>query len=202
MKTMPALSIKQGRIVVADKDEYMPVGEPVEVLRGLEKKGHEEFYIIDIEGLEKNKIQIETVSRLAEEFTLWIDGGFRNEGVVEDALILGVEIAVMGTKSIKSMEEIRKAVEMSESIAVCVDYFSGVLKWGNVPEDMGEIARILADYSVKKVIFSNLSEKAPWKEALKTFRDFELWFGGNLPENLDFEGIEGIIVPYSRFIQS
>ena len=202
MKRIPALSIKGGNIVIAENGNYVPAGEPVEVLRDLEKKGHEEFYIVDIEGIEKNKIQIETVSRLAEEFALWMDGGFREVGVVEDALILGVETAVIGTKSVRSMDEIRKAAEMSENIAVCVDYFSGILKWGDIPEDMGEIARILADYGVKKVIFSNLSDDAPWEEALKTFKDFELWFGGNLPDNPDFEDVEGMIMPYSRLIHS
>ncbi len=198
MEKMLALSVKDGKAVVIENEDYLPVGDPVEIMRRLKKEGYENFYILDIEGIERNRMQINLIERLADEFHIWVDAGFRDVGGAEDALILGAEIAVIGTKSIRGMEEVRKAVELSENIAVCIDYFSGILKWGDLPENMDRIAEVLLDYGVKKLIFSNLGETAPWREIPDRFKGFELWLAGNLPEKTDFEGVAGIIIPYSR----
>ena len=199
MQKIPALSIRGRKVVITEEDGYVPVGEPVEILRDLERRGFERFYIMDIEGIERNRMQMDVIERLASEFNIWVEGGFRDVGGAEDALVLGAEMAVMASKSIKSMEEVRKAVELSDNIVFSVDHFRGILRWGDVPEEMDAIAGLLRDYRVKKVVFSNLgeAESAPISDALRTFSDFQLWLGGNLPDT-EFQGIEGVIIPYSR----
>jgi phosphoribosylformimino-5-aminoimidazole carboxamide ribonucleotide (ProFAR) isomerase len=201
MQKIPALSIRKKKVVVTEGDEYIPVGEPVKILRDLEKKGYERFYIVDIEGIERNKIQIELIDRLASEFSIWLDGGFRDVGVIEDGLVLGAEIAVISSKSIKSVDEIRKAAELSDNLAFSVDYFNGILKWGDIPEDMEAISQILKSYGIKRVIFANLGDEegAPVEKAMEIFRDFELWLAGNIPQRYESdERIEGMIIPYSK----
>jgi len=201
MERIPALSIRRKKVVITRGDEYIPVGEPVKILRNLEKKGYERFYIVDIEGIERNKMQIEIIDRLASEFTIWLDGGFRDVGVIEDALVLGSEIAVISSKSIRSVDEIRKATELSENLAFSVDYFNGILKWGDIPDDMEAISQILNSYGLKRVIFTNIGDEkeAPVKKAIEIFRDFELWLAGNIPKEYDNEErLKGIIIPYSR----
>ncbi len=205
MEVMPAVSIKRKKVVIIEGDEYVPVGEPVDILRNLEKNGYERFYIMDIEGIEKNKMQIPIIDRLASEFTIWLDGGFRKVGEIEDALVLGAEMAVVSSKSIRSMEEVRKATEISDNIVFSVDYFNGILKWGDVPDDMDGLSKALKSCGVKRVIFANLGDegRAPFDEAIEIFRDFELWLGGRVPERyMEQESIKGIIVPYSRIIEA
>ena len=201
MEVMPAVSIKRKKVVIIEGDEYVPVGEPVDILRELERKGYERFYIMDIEGIERNRMQIPVIDRLASEFTIWLDGGFRKLGDIEDGLVLGAEMAVVSSKSIRSMEEVRKATELSENIVFSVDHFNGILKWGDVPDDMGELSTALKSCGVKRVIFANLGDegRAAFDEAVDIFRDFELWLGGRVPERyMEHKSIRGIIVPYSR----
>ncbi len=202
MEKMPALSVKDGKAVVIKNEDYLPVGDPVKMMRNLKKDGYEKFYILDIEGIERNRMQINLIERLPDEFNIWVDAGFRDVGGVEDALILGAKIAVIGTKSIRSLEEVKKAVELSENIAVSVDHFYGILKWGDIPGDFDSIAEPLRDWGVDRIVFSNLGGFVSWKDVIGRFRDFELWLGGNLPEKMEFEGVYGIIVPYSKLSQS
>ena len=204
MEQIPAISIKRKKVVVTEGEEYVTVGEPVDILRDLERKGYERFYIMDIEGIERNRMQIPIIDRLASEFLIWLDGGFRKVGEVEDGLVLGAEMAVISSKSIRSMEEVRKATELSENIVFSVDYFNGILKWGDVPDDMDGLSKALKSCGVKRVILANLGDEegAPFDEAVDIFRDFELWLGGRVPERyMEHESIKGIIVPYSKIME-
>ncbi len=203
MQLIPAISIRKKRVVITEEGEYLPVGEPIEVLRALEKEGYELFYIMDMDGVEKNRMQIPVIERIAAEFRIWLDGGFRTVGDVEDALVLGAEMAVISSKNIRSMEDVRRAHELSDNLIFSADYFEGILKWGNVPDNLEDMAEELGEIGLKRVIFTVLGKDAPVDNVIELFsKDFQLWLGGNIDIER-YEGderIEGLIIPYSRLM--
>ena len=50
-----------------------------------------EIYILDLDGIEKNKPNLCTYQKLTKKTELWIDSGPRNEGDIVDNLMAGAE---------------------------------------------------------------------------------------------------------------
>ncbi len=193
MNRIPEIHIRNGEVVSEKNGEYTVLGNPVKIMRDM--SGFDEFYIVDLEGLEKNRLQMDVISRLGEEFTIWVEGGFRRVGDVADALVLGAETAVISTKTVESMEEIRKSAELSEHLAVCIDYADGkIIGWGAIPERLEEMAEHLRTLCIRKVLFSNTGKYAPADDVLSMFDDFEVWLKGNLPDVP--ESVNGLIIPH------
>ena len=193
MNRIPELHIRNGKVVTEKNGEYIALGNPVKMMRDMD---FDEFYIVDIEGIEKNRLQMDVISRLGEEFTIWVEGGFRRVGDVADALVLGAETAVISTRTVESMEVIRKSAELSEHLAVCIDYADGkIIGWGAIPKKLEEIAENLESLGIRKILFSNAGKYTPADEVLSIFDGFEVWLRGNLPDDVP-ESVSGLIIPH------
>ncbi len=169
---IPAISIMGKKVVVVSGDKYTPVlnakGKPVAVADFIDDipEKYRIVYIVDIDGIQKGRPQLGIIREISSLAEIWLDAGLRFAEGAFDLLIEGVECAVMGTKTLSSLEEFDRACEDCESIGLCIDYADG--KVISRSEGIGKMTPVeLAKHAEKagaaKVFFVDLghAEGAP-----------------------------------------
>jgi uncharacterized protein related to proFAR isomerase len=133
MKFIPAISIKDGHVAIADGSQYTFLRKsdgqfrsPVNLVRELDLLVGEVF-ILDIDGLEKNSPDLDTVKRIAAYRDVWLDAGTTDAESMMDLFVSDASRVVMGTLSLASMEELGKALEISENIIFSIAYDRGIV---------------------------------------------------------------------------
>ncbi len=87
--------------------------------RGLQEFGH--VLIWDLDGIERNQPDLQLLRRFEGE-SLWVDPGVRLADSVVDVLIAGAERVVVGTKTLRSLEEFDEARELTENLVPLLDF--------------------------------------------------------------------------------
>jgi hypothetical protein len=101
---------------------WREVVEPLDT--ALQEFGH--VLIWDLGGIERNRPNLEILKRFEGE-GLWVDAGVRVADSVIDVLIAGAERAVVGTKTLRSLEEFDAARELTENLVPLLDFARGKL---------------------------------------------------------------------------
>jgi phosphoribosylformimino-5-aminoimidazole carboxamide ribonucleotide (ProFAR) isomerase len=89
----------------------------------------EKVYVADMDGLNKNKPQLDVVQKICDELPTLYEGGVRYGANVIDLLITGAERAVVGTSTLTSLEDLRGAFKLSENITFKVDFRDGIVSF-------------------------------------------------------------------------
>jgi len=99
-------------------------------------------YVADLDGLNKNKPQLDVAQEISEEIPTMYEGGVRRANNVIDMLITGAEKAVVGTATLLHFEDLRVAFKLSENITFKVDFRDGIVSFD--PHVAGRAFRDLA----------------------------------------------------------
>ena len=187
---IPEIRVRKGMLVEPGTGT---LSDPVPVMRSLESllSTEEEdaiFFVIDEDGMKRNSFDMSLLERLGEEFRVWFKGGFRKADFLMDALILGAEVAVMDSYTVISLDELRKASEMSESVAFSIELVERTI-WNGIPQEPEKIAGDINGLPLHSVIFSCDSEM-PVNTSVFTMRKFSHGCGE--------QGFDGMIVPYTE----
>ena len=86
-------------------------------------------YVADLDGLNKNKPQLDVVREISEEMPTMYEGGVRKANNVIDMLITGAEKAVVGTATLLHFEDLRLAFKLSENITFKADFRDGIVSF-------------------------------------------------------------------------
>jgi uncharacterized protein related to proFAR isomerase len=127
------MTIKFGRVVVVEDGRYTnldgPGGEPwdpVEFVSQMKLPG-DEIFIIDIDGLERNSPDMDSVKRIASITDVWLDAGVGNVDDIMDLFVSDASKVVMGTTNMESLDELREALEMSDDVIFSIGYDGGIV---------------------------------------------------------------------------
>lgn len=90
--------------------------------KSLRQDNFEKLYIMDLDGIERNKPQLDIVQRLSDDFSVLYEGGPRKGANIIDCIMAGAEIAYMNTASIESFDEIKIALSYSENVGLKIDW--------------------------------------------------------------------------------
>jgi uncharacterized protein related to proFAR isomerase len=133
MKLIPAISIKGGQVAIVENGQYTFLRgsdglfrSPVNLVRELDLLVGEVF-ILDIDGLEKNSPDLGTVKRIAAFRDVWLDAGTADADSMMDLFVSDASRVVMGTLTLESLDELRKALEISENIIFSIAYDHGIV---------------------------------------------------------------------------
>lgn len=133
MKLIPAISIKDGHVAIVENGQYTYLRNsdgqfrsPVNLVKELELLVGEVF-ILDIDGLEKNSPNLDTVKRIAAFRDVWLDAGTIDAESMMDLFVSDASRVVMGTLTLESLDELRKALEISENIIFSIAYDGGIV---------------------------------------------------------------------------
>ena len=112
------------------------------------------IYVADLDGLNKNKPQLDVAREISEEMPTMYEGGVRQANNVIDMLITGAEKAVVGTATLLHFEDLRVAFKLSENITFKVDFRDGIVSFD--PHTAGRAFRDLAgnvvDIGIKDIV--------------------------------------------------
>lgn len=89
----------------------------------------EKLYLVDLDGINRNKPQLDIAQKVCEEIPTFYEGGVRFANNVIDMLITGAERAVVGTATLSTFDELRGAFKLSENITFKVDYRDGIVSF-------------------------------------------------------------------------
>jgi len=115
----------QGRTLI--KRAY-PRGKMSGFVSGLADK-YEKLYLADLDGILRNKPQLDIAREVCEEISTFYEGGVRSANNVIDMLITGADKAVVGTSTLADLEELRGAFKLSENITFKVDFRDGIVSF-------------------------------------------------------------------------
>lgn len=101
-----------------------------EFSKELRRRGFEKLYIMDLDGLERNKPQLDIVQRLSDDFAVLYEGGARRGSNIIDFIMAGAEMVYLNTASIESFEEIKIALTYSENVGLKIDWNEGIIGKG------------------------------------------------------------------------
>lgn len=90
---------------------------------------YEKLYVADLDGILRNKPQLDIAREVCEEMSTYYEGGVRYANNVIDMLITGADKAVIGTSTLASLEELRGAFKLSENITFKVDFRDGIVSF-------------------------------------------------------------------------
>lgn len=219
MRLIPALTIKDESAVEVVNGQYRPIensdGEEWlvdDILWHLRDEGYEEAYVLDIDGLERNRPNLPLIQAFCKTLPLWVDAGPFTTTAVMDELVAGASIAVLGSRNIHDQAMLNESLEMSTNIAVSIDYDGRVVS----PNDQISSKtprQHLTDLQVAGVPniiffdFGRISRGAPLQ--IETIRelasDFNNLFVAGVMEQGDLEqlkvaGIAGAIVDFKLLL--
>ena len=165
---IPAVNVYKGVPVVRGENVYVTFkdasGSDFEI-QGLIDKLKEDFeriFILDINGINRDKPQLDLIKTLSSKIELWVDGGSRYSDSAIDILVAGAEKVVLGTKTLRSMEELKKVHELSQNIILGIDYDDGIVSPKKEISEMTpfRLVQEVQNLGIEDIIFTDLKHLA------------------------------------------
>ena len=111
-------------------------------------------YVSDLDGIARNKPQLDIAREICEEIPAFYEGGVRFTSNVIDMLITGAEKCVIGTATLQRLDDLRGAFKLSENITFKVDFRDGILSFD--PHIAGraflELSRDVTEIGVSDIV--------------------------------------------------
>lgn len=117
IKIIPFIPVLNGNMVSAEGNRYKKLGNAVETV---ESSNYETFYVIDINGLLKNRPQINLIQEMSKGKNLWVESGVRLAEDAIDVLMAGAEYAVLNSVLV-GLDELKKICALSQNIMLHVE---------------------------------------------------------------------------------
>ncbi len=119
---MPAVSLRQDRVVIVRDNRYEPVederGEPFKLHEFIDifLKSYPAVLVVDIDGIEQGAAQFDAIGELAAGGPeIWWDAAAHDHTDVINVLTAGADRAVVSTRQLRDMRELERAVEVTEN---------------------------------------------------------------------------------------
>jgi len=190
MEIIPLIKIRKNRIIneIDDIDTY------------LEKIKPKKLYILDLDGIERNKPNLCTFQRLSKIYDIWVDNGPRNLGDIVDILMSGAEKITITSDLYDDLhiEQIRyitenmiyEKIDISEkdekSIVFSSKSFDGFVNLNNRSE-------LEKDFFSKEIIKKHIQKK-PIYVYENDSKNIEYWKKiGDINFLVDLERFQGFI---------
>jgi uncharacterized protein related to proFAR isomerase len=164
----PALSVLDGAPVIVKKKGYDPLldddGDPIppkDFVEELVKRFGRTVYLLDIDGIERNRPQYSLIKDLSKEAELWVDAGSRTSEGLIDVIIAGAEKAVLSTKRMADIDEMIAAVDVSDKVMLGIDFNKGVISPDSTMARMSprKVADLARTKGIMEVVFADYSRK-------------------------------------------
>ena len=212
MKVIPSLSFRNNKLVVVKDGSYQDFsydGGNIALRNAFEKlSDFDKIYFLDIDGIEKNRPQTEIIRRASTMKEIWADIGARTAEGMTDAFIAGADKAVLSTKTLSSLEEIERSVDLSDELIVCLDHDDGLVSPSKKIREMSvrEFTNHCRDEGIDKLVYNDLSSGGFDEKGLRDMPrgDYDLYIGGLPLEKVDYvehENLREVILKFEEAIR-
>jgi phosphoribosylformimino-5-aminoimidazole carboxamide ribonucleotide (ProFAR) isomerase len=207
IQVLPRILILDREAVYEDQDEYIPMEGDTNETVGKLIDDFGRVLVVDLNGVQNNRPRLDFI-REFEKKPIWVDGGARVANNAIDLFIAGAEKVVLRTRTLASMDELRKAHELSDQLIFQVDLTDGRDITGlreftdRTPEDL---IRDVAGIGVKSCLYVDKGGNIPSPSGIMHGLpdDFELFIGMlHQSDSARFEesAIKGVIVDAKELI--
>lgn len=199
MDNIPSISFRDGYPVVVEDDRYEVLRSEGEIVAFEELMSlladYERLYFVDINGIERDHPQMDLIARLSTRRELWVDCGVRDMNTLLDLYVSGADRVVVSTKSMIDLAFIGEAVEISDRMVFCMDFFAGNMISSMEDTDMIELLEKAVELGYDTVVINNLDEVPLDLSELRNAPrgDHHIYVGGRV-KNGDDEQIKGRIL--------
>ncbi len=143
LDAIPSVSVLDGAPVVAGKDGYRKANTDLFDLVEEIRKESRRLYMVDLNGIHGNSPQMDLILELSSDMELWVDAGPRVMEDLMDIITSGAAMAVVGTKTLRSLEEFRRCMEITENLVFSIDIMR---------DSVASISREIASMSVPEIL--------------------------------------------------
>lgn len=205
MKILPAIDLKNGKVVRLYKGDFDTVHQvaedPVATAQAFRAAGARWIHMVDLDGAKdgqrKNGAIVQAVAQSGLQIEL--GGGIRSMEDLDAVFALGVTRAVIGSAAVSHPEFVDQAVrKYGARIAVGIDTLDGKVKTAGWVEDSGldylQFAQSMEQLGVQTVIFTDIATDGTLSgpsfarlEALQKAVNCQIVASGGVSNNRDIQ---------------
>jgi len=190
---VPYLYLDSGQIVQPSLELFEPVldedGKPVDPFEAADRlvaKFHR-FCVVDLEGLRRNRPQLDYLQELSRSGEMWVDSGVRTADQMIDVLVTGARRAVLSTAYLLGPRELKRAWRLSPEVLFAVETEGPVVRsrgndWDGQPAS--EAVTNARSVGVVDVILRSRSTPIDWSLVRQLAHQGPLWVGGDSSSGL------------------
>jgi phosphoribosylformimino-5-aminoimidazole carboxamide ribonucleotide (ProFAR) isomerase len=191
---VPNLYLDSGHIVEPVSGQFEPVRDetgkevdPFEVADRLVAK-YQRFCVVDLEGLRRNRAQLDYLQELSRSGELWVDAGVRAGDQVIDILVTGAQRTILSTAYLLGPKELRRAWRLSTEVLFAVEIEEGVVRprgneWDGKP--VAEAVSNARAVGVVDVILRSRNSQTDWALVRQLAAPGPLWVDGGAESTLN-----------------
>lgn len=184
---VPNLYLDDGRVVEAETGHFRPVlnggGKPVDLFEVADRLAatYGRFCVFDLEGIRRNRPQLDYLQELSRSGELWVDAGIRSGDQVIDILVTGARRAILSTAFLLGTRELKRAWRLSTEILFAVETDGARIRtrgndWDGAPT-VGAIANARA-VGVVDVVLRSRGAPVDWAFIQQLSTQGRVWVGG------------------------
>jgi len=171
LDVVPTMSVRDGEVVIVRDGKYERLededGRPLEPAVFAEQvlKEYPRILVVDINGIESNRPQVELIQELGELGEVWVDAGLRYAESAIDILVAGASAVVLCTKNVAGVDQLAAAVEMSDSVFLGIDWDGAVVGEDEQFRHMSprSLRDVASNLKFPKLFFTDLGRSAKGK---------------------------------------
>lgn len=161
--------------------------------------------IMDLNGINKDRPQLDMLKSISDKMKMWVDAGSKYSENVIDIIIAGADKVVFGSKTLRNLDEIEGALELSENVILGIDYDEGIVTPNKSIREMtpSGLVEMAGNFGIKEVIFTdlkNLTSNSRFRTDIGFTlldREIKIYFHGrfeNDMKKLEEKGVSGVII--------
>ncbi|MCA1813355.1 MAG: hypothetical protein LC624_05315 [Halobacteriales archaeon] len=193
-ETIPQLTLQRRRLVQPGSWEPL-AAEPVPRARELAAKGL--VSIVDLDGLQRNKADLDTLRKCADKGNVWADAGSRFATDAMDVLVAGAERITMRWSTLAREEELRELAEMSDAVWLGLEHNGAFVPNPLVRGDEGHARAIAKDLNLGIVVIdlARTGTRRGFDKGIAARFDssgLDRWFTGGVRDTADAREVEAM----------
>lgn len=157
-------------------------GPPPDVLDVTERLGKEfgRLFVVDLDGVDRNRPQLDYLQEIARDAQVWVDGGVRSPEEAIDILVTGAYRAVLSSARLPDARALRRAWRMSTELAFELEIRSG--KVAGTPgwhgRSVAEVAAEVREVGLTDLVLSFREEPVDWQVVATIAAEGPTWVDG------------------------
>lgn len=167
IKIFPAIDLYEGKVVRLTQGDFNQIkiygNDPLAFAEKLYEEGARYLHIVDLEGARKGKpAHLDVLYRITRNLPLQVQygGGLRAAFYIEDVLEAGAYRAIISTRALFDTEFLKViSSTYTDRIALSLDIKGGFVYargWQEAALPLEDALRLVAQYSVPKIIFTDI----------------------------------------------
>ena len=144
LEILPVIHARDGALVGPDAE---PLEEDLRQVARRFSRNRDAVYLVDLDGLKRNRPQVGLMQRLSDRVHTWADAGPRNAEDSMDLLMAGAEQVTVRYHTAEARDVVRETVRISEQVALGMEFRDQELvqnrAWPATPPELVDLAEDL-----------------------------------------------------------